>query len=129
MKSKRNTTRVNAQKETPAAAVAEERAAAAPPRGTYARAMAEAKTMDPQEMAATLRLLAMDPRFAAVLAFLWMRRESYVKSASAQKFATHHGVLAHGMGSVNALDDTIEATRAFYAVARVTGGMQKPQED
>src|SRR6185295_16801847 len=69
----------------------------------YAELQKLARELSPEAMRDNLRSLAMDSRFAAVVALIEAQRESYVTAGSAQNMASDHGKLAHCQGSVYAL--------------------------
>lgn len=70
----------------------------------FSELSALADRMSTEERDETIRQLALDARFAAVVALVRSEREGYVVAGSQQKLATHHGCLAHNGGSVFALD-------------------------
>ncbi len=73
----------------------------------------KARAMTPADRLAAMKSLMMDERTPALLALLLSDREDYIQAASAQGNATHHGVQAHAMGSIYALDAFVSSLAAF----------------
>lgn len=66
---------------------------------TYAKLKSLALSMDEAQQLATLKQLANDPRFAAVLKLILDEKEKTSDDAAQPRRAVHHGVLAHAAGS------------------------------
>lgn len=66
---------------------------------TYAKLKSLALAMGEAEQVATLKQLANDPRFAAVLKLILDEKEKASDDAAQPRRAVHHGVLAHAAGS------------------------------
>lgn len=64
----------------------------------YEELQALARAMSPEEAEATLRQLANDRRFAAVIRLVTEQKELASDSSSALQFANSHGCLAHAAG-------------------------------
>lgn len=62
------------------------------------------RAMSDQEIAANVRSLANDPRFAAVVGIVMRHKEQFVDGGAVQALANSHGALAHNAGSVYALN-------------------------
>lgn len=72
-------------------------------RSRYDELAEGARALGEPEIRATLRQLARDPRFAAVVAWLSRYQESWARTVSSQVLAADHGKLAHASGSLHAL--------------------------
>lgn len=70
---------------------------------TYTELHKLAREMTPEVRDHTLAQLALDTRFAAVLAWLEANREDFIRGGSKQALADAPGKLAHGQGSVHAI--------------------------
>ena len=78
---------------------------------TFDELLEAGRRMSAPEHQASLKALAGDPRFAALLAELEERALSYARAGASQTFAAHHGPMAHGMGSFHALDQFLGQLR------------------
>jgi hypothetical protein len=79
---------------------------------TYAKLKSLALTMGEAEQVATLKQLANDPRFAAVLKLILDEKEKASDDAALPPRAVHHGVLAHAAGSRFAMTELENRLRA-----------------
>ena len=64
----------------------------------FAKFQQLASAMDEAEVAATLRQLCADPRFAAVIRLIEDQKMLAADGSAQLKFAEHHGCLAHAAG-------------------------------
>ena len=83
--------------------------------------------MNEKELAANLRGLAADPRFAAVAALIDQIKTQTAEESSEPSYAALHGNLAHAAGGVFALRILEGKLRRFIEPPRKTG-MQKESE-
>ena len=71
---------------------------------TYQEHQTAGKTLDKGKIRENLGSLGRDPRFAGVVAWLENNRDSFILHGSRQDLASDHGKLAHGQGSVHAIN-------------------------
>jgi hypothetical protein len=90
-------------------------------------ALLETRRQRPTAVADNLRSLALDARFAAVIALLMRDREMYVKHGSSTTLAPHHGPLAHCQGGVSACDRLLGAIEEMMRPAP-KGGAKRPAD-
>ena len=69
---------------------------------------------EPEDCARQMRSLLQDPRTAALLGWLELRRDQFLEAGSEQKMAPHHGNLAHCMGSVFAYRQIFAELKHLY---------------
>lgn len=76
---------------------------------------AEREKRRPRAVGDSIRGLAMDIRFAGVVALLLRHREGYQESGCAQGLAADHGRLAHCQGAVHAMRGLVGDLRQVLA--------------
>ncbi len=64
----------------------------------------EADRLTAKQVPDNLRVLAQDPRFPALVAWLEGNRREWARCVTSQAIAKDHGKLAHAAGSLYALD-------------------------
>ncbi len=64
----------------------------------------EAERLTPKQVPENLRVLAQDPRFPALVAWLEGNRREWARCVTSQAIAKDHGKLAHAAGSLYALE-------------------------
>jgi len=64
----------------------------------FAKLEEAGRAMSPDQVMETLRALASDPRFGAVVRIIQEQKELAADNSCQLKFAEHHGCLAHASG-------------------------------
>lgn len=65
---------------------------------TYAKLLAAGRAMDDKEIAASVKGLAADPRFAAVVALIDQMKTTVADVSCQEKYSNEHGSLEHAAG-------------------------------
>lgn len=94
----------------------------------FANLMEAGRELSPVQVAAQIRALANDPRFAAVLALVERHHRSYTRAVGNQALAADHGKLAHCGGSVHASELLLASLQAaIEAKPKRRGQQQQPE--
>lgn len=93
---------------------------------TFEEQLQASRDLTPKELDDLLRSLGRDDRFCAVAAWLDRNREAFMTAGSRQDLASDHGKLAHGQGSVHALNVLIAQLANLLNPAPTQGGMPMP---
>lgn len=86
----------------------------------FADLQREATRLTAKQVPDNLRVLAQDPRFPALLAWLEGNRREWGRCVTSQAIAKDHGKLAHAAGSLYALD---------VLLAQLQTTLEKPARD
>lgn len=87
-----------------------------------------ARAMDADEVQASLRSLATDTRFAAVVRLVIDQKELASDGSSQLKFANHHGCLAHAAGVRYGLTELNNSIRQACEPPVKRGAQAPPDE-
>jgi hypothetical protein len=78
------------------------------------------------DVEAMMRSLGNDSRFAAVVTWLERNRDDFVAAGSRQALAADYGKLAHGQGSVHAINVMAAQLAKLLGPTPISGGFPIP---
>jgi hypothetical protein len=90
----------------------------------FEKLAADGRTLTAEQVNDSLRSLAMDDRFAAVVAWLERNKEAFVVAGCKQSLAKEPGKLAHAQGSVHTVMTLQGQIAHLLTGTKVRGGME-----
>lgn len=87
------------------------------------------RKLSEKQIAQSIRILAAEPRFDAVVQLLDRNREAWAAAACDQKIADSHGKIAHAAGSLHAVNLILaQIDQSINAKEKRGGPVMEPSE-